>query len=234
MGKILVVQHVPSEGLGIIGPLIRKEGLEPVFLRVYKNEKMPRRIDGFAALIVLGGPMGVYEDKTYPFIKDELQLIRSALRERIPVLGVCLGAQLLARAAGADVYKGGKKEIGWYDVNLTAEGLNDGLFLGLPEEFRVFQWHGDTFDVPEGAERLASSRLFPNQVIRVGPRAYGIQFHLEVTEEMIRDWLVVNKDELKPLKSIDPKKIAKESTINLQALHACGRAVISRFLRLIG
>ncbi len=234
MGAILVVQHVPSEGLGIIGPLARKEGLDTVFLRVYGNARIPRRIDGYSALIALGGPMGVYEDDIYPFIKDEITLIRSALKERVPVLGICLGSQLLARAAGADVYKGGKKEIGWYNVDLTGDGLNDRLFLGLPEEFPVFQWHGDTFDVPEGAKRLASSKLFPNQVIRVGPSAYGIQFHLEVTEDMIRDWLSVNKEELKPLKSIDPKKIIKESSVNIRTLHGYGRTVISRFLRSIG
>jgi len=234
MGKILVLQHVPSEGLGIIGPLIRKVGFETVFLRVYKNERIPGHLDGYSALIVLGGPMGVYEDELYPFIKDEIRLIRSALLDRIPILGVCLGSQLLARAAGADVYKGGKKEIGWYNAELTGDGLNDRLFHGLPEELMVFQWHGDTFDVPEGAKRLASSKLFPNQVIRVGPVAYGIQFHLEVTEDMIRDWLMVNKEELKPLKSIDPKKIIKETPVHIQTLHAYGRAVISRFLRSIG
>lgn len=234
MGKILVVQHVPHEGPGTIGPLAGKEGFEAVLLKVYRNERIPDRINGYSALIVLGGPMGVYEDDIYPFIKDELRLIRSALKERTPVLGICLGSQLLARAAGAEVYRGGKKEIGWYNVELTDDGLNDGLFLGLPEEFLVFQWHGDTFDVPDGAKRLASSKLFPNQVIRVGPSAYGIQFHLEVTEDMIRDWLAVNKDELKPLKSIDPKKIVKESAGNIPTLHNYGRAVISRFLRLIG
>jgi GMP synthase (glutamine-hydrolysing) len=234
MGKILVVQHVPHEGLGIIGPLMRKEGLDADFLRVYRDERIPAQVDGYSALIVLGGPMGVYEDDIYPFIRDELRLIRYALKERIPVLGVCLGAQLLAKAAGADVYKGGKKEIGWYDVELTSEGLRDSLFQGLPEELMVFQWHGDTFDVPDGATRLASSKLFPNQVIRVGPRAYGIQFHLEVTEDMIRDWLTVNKDELKLLKSIDPKKIVKEIPANIHTLQAHGRAVISRFLRLVG
>jgi len=234
MGKVLVLQHVPHEGLGTIGPLIREFGLDADFLRVFRNERIPLQIEGYSALIVLGGPMGVYEDDIYPFIKGELRLIRSALNERVPILGVCLGAQLLAKAAGADVYKGGKKEIGWYNVELTGDGLNDRLFQGLPEELTVFQWHGDTFDVPEGARRLASSKLFPNQVIRVGPCAYGIQFHLEVTEEMIREWLAVNKDELGPLESIDPKKIAKEIPANIQTLHAHGRAVISRFLRLVG
>ncbi len=234
MKRILVVQHVESEGLGIIGALVRQEGYRTDFLRVYRNERIPRRMDGYSALIVLGGPMGVYEDEAYPFIRDEVGLIKSVLRERIPVLGICLGAQLLARAAGADVYRGKKKEIGWYDVELTGDASSDRLFTGLPERFTVFQWHGDTFDVPAGAGRLSSSKLFPNQVIRVGPSAYGIQFHLEVTEDMIKEWLIVNREELKSLKSVDPEKIIKDGHENIRALHGYGRTVISRFLRLIG
>ncbi len=233
MRRILVIQHIPGEGPGIIGPLITRDGFRADFLRVYKNGKIPIGIGGYSALIVLGGPMGVYEEARYPFIRDEIKLIESALRNRVPTFGVCLGSQLLAKAAGADVYKGGKKEIGWYRVALTGDGKNDRLFLGLPEEFTVFQWHGDTFDVPGRSRNLASSELFPNQVIRVGPCAYGVQFHLEVTEGMIRDWIDVNRDELKTVKNIDPKKIIKDIPGNIQTLHGYGRAVISRFLRLV-
>ncbi|MBI5970021.1 MAG: gamma-glutamyl-gamma-aminobutyrate hydrolase family protein [Deltaproteobacteria bacterium] len=235
MQKSLVIQHVRSEGLGIIAPLLAAAGLAPDVIRVYKGEKPPRSIEPYSALIVLGGPMGVYEEDVYPFIRDELRLIESALKNSTPMLGVCLGSQLLAKAAGAAVYKGKKKEIGWYDAALTKEGLSDGLLLGFPKRMRVFQWHGDTFDVPKDAVNLASTGLFPNQLIKVGRAAYGVQFHLEVTEAMIKDWLEVNSGELKSLKGeISPARILKETPENIAELHRHGAAFIKRFLRLAG
>lgn len=234
MCKILVIQHVPHEGLGIIGPALERAGFKADFLEVYRGQKIQRTTEGYSALIVLGGPMGVYEEDTCPFIRPELKLIESALKDRVPTLGICLGSQLLARAAGARVYKGGKKEIGWYKVNLTDKGSSDRLFLGLPDSFTVFQWHGDTFDAPAGGELIASSELFPNQVIRVGPNAYGVQFHLEVTEGMIKEWIEENKEELKGLKGkIDPEQVLINTPANIQTLHKYGHAVISRFLRMV-
>ncbi|MFQ5736648.1 MAG: type 1 glutamine amidotransferase [Thermodesulfobacteriota bacterium] len=232
MKKVLVVKQVPHEGLGIIRHAIRGR-YDTDVIEAYRD-RVPSSIDGYSALVVLGGPMGVYEQERYPFIRDEIRLIERALSREVPVLGVCFGSQLIARAAGARVYRGAEKEIGWYDVELTRAGAADRLFLGLPESFGVFQWHGDTFDVPPGAVNLAASALFPNQVIRVGSSAYGIQFHLEVTEEMIREWLCVNKGELKTLEAkIDPKAILRQTPDRLPGLHAMGRAVLSRFFRIV-
>jgi GMP synthase (glutamine-hydrolysing) len=232
--RILVVQHVPHEGLGIIGPALVRGGFQAEFLKVYENRSIPRTTDGYSGLIVLGGPMGVYEADFFPFIKGELRLIESALKAKTPTLGVCLGSQMIAGAAGAKVYKGGKKEIGWYRVSLTDEGEADRLLMGMPKEFTVFQWHGDTFDVPEGGVNLASSELFPNQLIRIGANAYGVQFHLEVTERMVYEWIRVNSDELNGLKGrIDPEKITKDTPGNIPALHAWGRMAVERFLRMV-
>ncbi len=175
--------------------------------------------------------MGVYEDDVYPFIKAELRLIRSALAQRCPVLGICLGAQLLARAAGAQVYKGEAKEIGWFNVSLTAEGRGDKLLLGLPDAFIVFQWHGDTFTTPPRAVNLAGSELFERQLIRVGANAYGIQFHLEVDEPMIKEWLAINAKEVASVKGVDPDRIVKETVEHIERLHRNCRAVLARFLR---
>lgn len=232
--KILIIQHVPSEGLGIIAAPLCFDGFEADFFKAYEGKKLPRKPEGYSALIVLGGPMGVYEEDKYPFIKDELGLIKEALKERLPILGICLGSQLLAKAAGANVYKGKDKEIGWYDVTLTEDGAIDNLFTGLPRDLGVFQWHGDTFDLPSGARVLASSSLFPNQVIRVNGNAYGVQFHLEVTADMIREWIEVNKGELESLKGrVDPKKILKSIPDKITELHRHGQVVIRRFLRMI-
>lgn len=231
MGKVLIIQQVPHEGPGMIGGALR--GFEVDLLRVYRD-RMLRSLDGYSALVVLGGPMGVYEEERYPFLSGELKLIESALKRDIPTLGVCLGSQLIARAAGGRVYKGDKKEIGWYDVTLTPEGARDPLLLGMPSTFEVFQWHGDTFDIPPGGVVLASSELFPNQAVKVGP-AYGFQFHLEVTGEMVDSWLEVNGEELAPLRStIDPEAISEETPGKLAALHSTGSAVLSRFFRSAG
>ncbi len=233
MRKILVLQHVPHEGLGTIGAALRGHDLNVDFLKIYENRRIPPDIKGYSALIVMGGPMGVYEDDIYPFIRKEIRLIGSALKTDTPVLGICLGSQLLAKAAGARVYKGKAKEIGWYRTTLTDLGATDSVFLGLPKDFTVFHWHGDTFDIPPGGKNLASSELFPHQAIRVGRRAYGFQFHLEVTEAMISEWIKVNEEELKPLKGIDPEGILKETPKRIGALHSYGSTVISRFLRLV-
>ena len=232
--KVLVIQHVECEGLGIIEAPLRRAGFTPEFIRVFKGHRLPRSTRGYSSVIALGGPMGVYEEDIYPFISAELRLIESALKSDIPFLGICLGSQMLARAAGARVYRGTVKEIGWYKIRLTPEGMADRLFMGLPEEFTVFQWHGDTFDIPPGSVNLASSELFPHQLIRAGRNAYGVQFHLEVTEEMIKDWIAVNGPELESMKGvIDPEKIMKETPEKIQTLLGYGNTVIARFLRAI-
>ena len=232
--KVLVVQHVENEGLGIIKDGLKRSGLVPEHVRVYKGERIPASVAGYSALIILGGPMGVYEEDKYPFIKDELGLIESAYKEDFPVLGVCLGSQMMAKAAGAPVYRGKTKEIGFYRITVTDDGERDGLLLGLPPEMTVFQWHGDTFDVPERARNLASSKMFPNQLIRVGRRAYGFQFHFEVTEEMVRGFIDAGRDELAELKGkIDPKKILMETPEKIPEIIGWGSTIIKRFLRLV-
>lgn len=233
MARALVIRHVSHEGLGIMKrPIERDSAVE--YIDIFRGASVPSSIDGYDGLVVLGGPMGVYEDDRYPFIKPELKLIEDALKKRIPLLGICLGSQLLAKAAGSRVYKGNAKEIGWHDVTLTEDADNDWLFLGFPDRFRAFHWHGDTFEVPQGALMLASSALFPNQVIKVGPAAYGIQFHLEVTEQMIREWIAVNDEELASLKGVvDPKAVIEETPSRIEALNRLGSALASRFSRMI-
>jgi len=232
MSEILVIQHVESEGLGIISSLLREAGLEADIRRVFKADPLPRSVEGYRGLICLGGPMGVYEEEAYPFIGAEIALIESALKAQAPIFGICLGAQLLARAAGAKVYKGGAKEIGWFRVRLTDAGRHERLLAGFPEEYTVFQWHGDTFDVPANAINLASSELFANQFIKVGPSAYGIQFHLEVTEPMVGEWLKINAAEVAAVESADPAIILKQTPFNIPSIHALGRVMIARFLRM--
>jgi GMP synthase (glutamine-hydrolysing) len=144
--------------------------------------------EGYSALVVLGGPMSVYDTQRYGWLKDEIRLLRRCIDEQFPILGICLGAQLLAAALGARVYSGEKKEIGWGEVRLRTAAKNDFLFQGIPSPLTVFHWHGDTFDLPLDTTLLASSDLFRHQAYRVGDRWYGFQFHLEVTEGMAQSW----------------------------------------------
>ena len=160
--------------------------------------------DGYDALIFLGGPMSVNDD--LPYLAREMEWIRQAVAQRRPVLGICLGAQLIARALGATVRSNAAKEIGWYDLRFTDAAASDPLFQGLSLE-TVFHWHGETFDLPPGAELLASSELCRNQAFRLGDGVYGLQFHLEVTPEMIADWCAQddNCGDMRELQSaIDP------------------------------
>lgn len=235
MRDVVIIQQVPHEGVGLIGRELKKGGSVVQIIKVYAGEPLPKTLPIDTSLIVMGGPMGVYEEAEYPFIKDELVLIEDSLSRGLPVLGICLGAQLMARAAGAKVYKGSCKEIGWYKISLTEEAEVDRLFMGLPKEQVVFQWHGDTFDIPKDAVQLASSELFPNQLIRIGAKGYGLQFHLEVTAEMVREWLQVgeNVTEIEGLGGlISPERIIEDTPIHMETLTRHGSSVFSRFLRL--
>ncbi len=234
MPKLLIVKQVECEGPGIIGSELKARAIDTELVEAYKCSPFPKDASGYSAIIILGGPMGVYDESAYPFLTDEITLIESALAYGTPMMGICLGAQLLARAAGAKVYKGTGKEIGFYKVSLSTDGMEDALNHGLPPEFRVFQWHGDTFELPGDAKNLASSELFENQMIRVGERAYGIQFHLEVTEPMVAEWLEVNSAELDSLKgTIDPEEIKAQAPGYIPDLNRYGRVVINRFLDMI-
>lgn len=181
--------------------------------------------------------MNVDEVESYPNLKTEVDLIRLAIDKEMPVLGVCLGSQLLAKALGASVVKNSEKEIGWYDVSPTGEGLEDSLLSNFMQTEKIFQWHGDTFDLPEGAKLLASSPLCKHQAFKYGDRVYGFQFHLEVDKPMIERWLRVpeNKKEIEDLKGkIDPDQIKAETPEYISRLNDLSNLVFSDFLELFG
>jgi len=158
-------------------------------VKLYAGELLPGDPAGYAAVISMGGPMNVYEDDKYPFLAAEAGFLRMAIDRGIPVLGICLGAQMIARVCGAVVTKSPVKEVGWCMVSLTEAGARDPFFDGLPSELEVLQWHEDMFHIPEGGVLLASSTDCPHQAFRYGS-AYGLQFHVEVTRDMLADWFV--------------------------------------------
>jgi GMP synthase-like glutamine amidotransferase len=210
MSEFLVLQHIECEDLGTIGDAMSRRGIGYNYVRLFDGEPVPSSLYKYSGLIILGGPMNVYEEDKYPYLKDEDILIKKAINKDTPLLGICLGGQLIAKATGVKVRKGARKEIGWYKLNLTRHGMQDRAFKVLPDELTVFQWHGDTFDIPAGAAHLAGSGLFPNQAYRVGNKVYGLQFHLEVTQEMIRRWISEYQEELSSIDYIDAKRIINE------------------------
>jgi GMP synthase-like glutamine amidotransferase len=184
--RVIAFRHVPFEDLGLIYPPLEERGVSVEFADLYREASPLPDISSAAGLIFMGGPMSANDDLTY--LRHELRYIRQAVERGQPVLGVCLGAQLLAKALGARVYRNPVKEIGWFDIALTDAALEDPLFAGLDRTQTVFQWHGETFDLPAGATWLASSEACVHQAFRVAANVYGLQFHLEVTPEMIAAW----------------------------------------------
>jgi GMP synthase (glutamine-hydrolysing) len=209
MRKVIVFQHVAHEILGTLNPLLKKKGFRVRYVNYGRHPELKPSLDKYNGLIVLGGHMGVYEANRYPHIKIELQLIEQALRKQIPVLGICLGAQLLAHVLGSEVRKSAEKEIGWYDVALTPEGQSDPLFRHFQPREKIFQLHGDTFDVPKGAVHLAKTAACPAQAFRYGDKAHGLQFHLEVDRAMIERWMKIPRN-LKELEESNGKFTAEK------------------------
>ncbi|MGH2988466.1 MAG: type 1 glutamine amidotransferase [Solirubrobacterales bacterium] len=188
--RVLVLQHIACEHPGVFSEVMHERGVEQVAVELDEGEPLPDW-RGFDAVVAMGGPMGAGDDADHPWLGDEKRLVREAVQDGRPFLGVCLGVQLLAASLEARVYPAERPEVGLLPVELTRAGRDDPLFAGLDDPLVSLQWHGDTFDLPAGASLLASSPLVPNQAFRAGERAYGVQFHLEVTGEMAREWAEV-------------------------------------------
>jgi GMP synthase-like glutamine amidotransferase len=194
--SVLICKNIESEGPGTIESFLITQKVPYKIVELSAGESIPS-LDNFDTLILMGGPMSVNDEKIYPFLSLEEKLIKEYINKGKKILGICLGAQLIAKALGARVYKGLKEEIGWYDIELTGDGLRDPLMQKLAihpvggdfwSRFKVFHWHGETFDIPHDAVRLAKSELYPNQAFRYGNKTYALQFHIEVTREMVYDW----------------------------------------------
>ncbi len=185
---ILFIKHVEIEGPETLGAFFEKQGHALLVIDLHRGMELPASIQDIDAVVSLGGPMNVYEEDKYPFLKDEDVFLKKLLEHKVPFLGICLGAQLLAKAAGGKVVRSPMTEIGWFDISLRPQGLADPLFSGLPAVMEVFQWHGDACVVPAGGVTLAFSEACPVQAFRIGTKAYGLQFHAEITDKSIDEW----------------------------------------------
>ena len=188
--RVLVLQHIACEHPGVFSEVMDERGVEAVPIELDEGERLPDWRD-FDAVLAMGGPMGAVDDSDHPWLVAERELVSEAVEGGRAFLGVCLGVQLLAASLGAAIRPSEPPEVGLLPVELTEEGRRDPLFEGLDDTLISLQWHGDTFELPEGSVRLARSDLIPNQAFRSGERAYGVQFHLEVTPEMAREWAEV-------------------------------------------
>jgi GMP synthase (glutamine-hydrolysing) len=233
--QAIIFQNWEPEGPGIFADVLDKKGWGRDVVHLYRGEKIPSEWRNYDLLVVVGGPMNVYEEDTYPFLAQETIAIKKALENGMPVIGFCLGAQLMAKACGAKVYKGTKKEIGWYPVQMTDHGMDDPLLNSFSREVIVFQWHGDTFHLPYGAVRLASSKDYSNQAMRIGTMSYGFQFHFEITKHMIAEWVGAGRKEIREMAVDDlTEKILKDSDTNLPQAHALGISFFTSYLEMIG
>jgi GMP synthase (glutamine-hydrolysing) len=202
MKRALVLTHVAHEAPGRALGALERAGLTPDVRRLFAGDALPATLDEHAALVVMGGPMSVEDvgSARYPFLEPELELLRGAVKRQFPTLGICLGSQLLAAAAGARVYPAltgdpprPTREVGWGAIHFVRSAAEEPVLTGLDPAEVVLHWHGDTFDLPSGATLLASSLLYPNQMYRLGRRQFGLQFHVELTEPDIATWLEADR-----------------------------------------
>jgi GMP synthase (glutamine-hydrolysing) len=228
MAKILVLQHHPAENLGAIADALEEAALAWQYVRVFDGAPIPKELRGAGGLIVMGGPESVYQLDRFPYLRDEIALIEAALAAGKPILGVCLGSQLLAAALGAEVRRGDQREIGWFPVRLGDEAADDRLFRGMPREFVAAHWHSDVFDLPRGATALASSERTPVQAYRFGDKAYGLLFHAEMTREILGALIAEFGDGLMRI-GLDGDGIMLEAERHLPALGRIGSTIFSRW-----
>ena len=235
MPKLLVFQHVAHEILGTLDPLFRSYGFRNRYYNFGRNPDAQPTIEGYQGLIVLGGAMNVDQTDAHPHLTTEVRAIGEAIDRDLPVLGICLGAQLIAKALGSPVSANPQKEIGWYAVSVTEQGAEDPLFSHFEGTEKIFQWHGDTFAIPEGAVHLASSPTCANQAFRYGERIYGLQFHLEVDPPLVERWLSipVHQQEIACLHGqAGPAQIRADTAKHADRLRQLGDRFFTSFIEL--
>lgn len=237
MSRLMVFQHVAAEPLGTLHARIRARGHRIRFHNFQRHPDSQPDVDRYHGLIVLGGPMNVEDQHRHPHLKTELLAIEAALRQGKPVLGICLGAQLLAHVLGAPVRRHDQHEIGWYDLVTTEHGRGDPVLGHLGEQAPVFQWHACTFDLPSGAVQLARTETCEQQAFRFGANAYGFQFHLEADVAMIERWLRTTsyREELAAAGIGRDEESIREATVaQIGRMQPLAEATFNNFLDLVG
>jgi GMP synthase (glutamine-hydrolysing) len=229
MKNAIAIRHVAFEDAGTLEGVLEDRGIALSYLEAGVDDLAPAKDADL--LLVLGGPIGIYEVDRYPFIKDELATIEAAVRDGTPVIGICLGCQALAAVLAARVYPGKQKELGWDEMTLTQEGKASPL--GAIDGVRVLNWHGDTFDLPEGATRLASTKVTPNQAFTYGPKVLALQFHVELPERDLERWLIGHTLELANSK-VDLAKMRADTARFAPVANAASKRLFNTWLDGLG
>ncbi len=228
--KIHYFQHVPYEGLGNIEGWIKAKNYALSATRFYATDPLPKLAE-IDWLIVMGGPMGAYEDKKYPWLTEEKSFIEASIKAGKKVLGICLGAQLIASVLGEKIYPHIHKEIGWFPLSLTDEGRASDVLKGFPAELLAFHWHGDTFTFPRGAERLAETTACRNQAFAYGHKVVGLQFHLDVTRMMVEKLIENGAMELVNAQYIQTPEQMLRSAATFENIQKYMYKLLDNFLR---
>ena len=233
--NVLVLQHIACEPPGVFEDVLRERGATLLRVELDEGESLPSSLAGIDAIVAMGGPMSVNDERDHPWLVAEKALIAEAVRGGMPFWGSCLGVQLLASSLGASVVRGALPEVGILSVHATPEALVDPVFAGLAWPRPTLQWHQDTFDLPEGATLLATSPAYPNQAFRVGDVAYGVQFHVEVDEAMAEEWAdvpayIASADAVLGAGGLD--RLLAEFRASMVEMQADGRTLFSRWVDL--
>ncbi|MDZ7750580.1 MAG: type 1 glutamine amidotransferase [Gammaproteobacteria bacterium] len=234
MDPIIIFRHIDCEGPGYLGRVLEDRGLPSHMVRVDAGEPVPRQPRA-SGLVFMGGPMSVNDD--LPWVRDELALIEAAAAAGVPLLGHCLGGQLIARALGAEVTANAVKEIGWHEVYAAASAGDNPWLEGLPERFPAFHWHGETFGLPANAQHLFASHRCPHQGFALGNTVLALQFHVEMTAELVREWIERYRQELTTAAGSPavqtPEAMAADLDARIDALHGVADALYGRWLEAV-
>lgn len=234
MKKFLIIQHTPSEDAGLISEALAEREMDFETVKTWAGAGLvPQSVDQFSGMLILGGPMNIDEAERFPNLVHEQKLIRKAAAEGLPTMGICLGSQLIAAAYGARVYENDRKEVGWSEIQLSESARTDPLFKDIAGRFQVLHWHGQTFDLPEGAVHLASSALTPNQAFRLGENVWALQFHLEATGRHVGRWLEEGGSWLHDIEGFNATEMLRITKDCETHCAQVGGVVFNRFLDLV-
>ncbi|WP_150524699.1 type 1 glutamine amidotransferase [Roseibium sediminis] len=223
--RVLVIENYPGTPLGLVGEALEERGIAIRTIAAHAGERVPEDIEDCRGLIVLGGEQSALADETHPFLPDVCTLIRRTHDQNKPILGICLGSQLIARALGGGNILGRPVEFGWHKVSATGEGREDPVVGKIGEGSPLFHWHSDTVELPAEAVHLASSQQTPIQAFRVGRTTYAIQFHFEASEAVVRDWTRTFQTSISQMRPDWPERLEDEVALNAAKSDQAGREI---------